>query len=375
MNELRVLDTTLDLKNKLYQTSVWPAITKVAAGQTLPAPFMVEVDPTSFCDMACPECVSKELLNCTSFSRERLVEIANELVAIGVKAVIFVGGGEPLIHPSMAQVIEVCGKGGMKIGVITNGTLLHRYTDLLSQYAEWVRVSVDAGSAQTFEIFRPHVSRKNVFNKVLDNMRALKKAGIRTLGFSFLLMSRTRGDEVIESNYSELYRAGLLAKAIGCDYFEVKPVFDPVTHIVCDQPPPLKRQLLDQLGQLRTLEDGSFKVILAQALIELIDGEFMADLYDYGKCHVSELRTLISPHGVYLCPLYRGKPEYSFGDPTRQSIHEIWNGSIRAHLTNALRPCRDCLPKCSRHLSNIEIERIGKGSASAPVVADFDLFI
>ena len=100
----------------------------------------------------------------------------------------------------------------------------------------------------------------------------------------------------------------------------------------------------------------------------------MANIYDYGKCYVSELRTLISPHGVYLCPLYRGKPQYSFGNVGQNTFKEIWNGESRKKLMEAINPCKDCLPKCSRHLSNMEINRIGAGNVSSDVQDDFDLF-
>jgi len=369
------LDSFLDLRNKLHQRSLRPDLNTVVGGGTLDVPFMVELDPTSYCDLACPECVSKDLLNSSQFSRERLMKLASELVDTGVKAVIFVGGGEPLIHPAMAQAIEICGRGGLKIGIITNGTQLGKYTELLARYAEWVRVSVDAARPQTFARFRPHRSGRNLFHPILENMRALKSAGLRTLGFSFLLMSREERGEVIESNHNEIFEAGLLAKSIGCNYLEVKAVFDPVTHVVCPQPPLLLREVEGQLERVRSLEDDSFRVVPSQSLIELMSGDFLANLYDYGKCHVSELRTLISPHGVYVCPLYRGKVEYSFGDPTRQSLREIWSGRGRAEIMASLRPCVDCLPKCSRHLSNIEIDRIAGGLASPPMVDDFDFFI
>lgn len=369
------LDTTLDLKNKLHQKTVWPLVQKVAAGEKLDAPFMVELDPTSYCDLACPECVSKDLLNVTRFTHDRLVAIASELVAIGVKAVIFVGGGEPLVHPAIGEVLEICGRGGLKIGLITNGTLIDRHLPVLAQYAEWVRVSVDAASGDTFNQFRPHVSGRNVFDRVIANMRALKSAGVRTLGFSFLLMRRQEGSISTDSNYSEVYEAGKLAKSVGCNYFEIKPVFDPVTHVVCPQPQSLLDDLTHQIERLREIEDSSFKVILAQATLELLNGEFMAELYDYGGCHISELRTLISPTGVYVCPLYRGRASHSFGDPTQQSISEIWNGVRRASFMSGLKPCSDCLPKCSRHLSNIEIDRLAQGGAAGRPVPDFDFFI
>lgn len=375
MNQFEILDPIVDLKNKLYQRTIWPKVSRVAAGEMLSAPFLVEIDPTTFCDMSCPECLSRDILNSTRFTSERLVEIVNELVAMGVNAVLFVGGGEPLAHPAISQAIEVCGRGGMKVAVVTNGNQLHKYTSVLVRYAEWVRVSVDAATPETFRRFRPHVSEKDVFNKIITNMINLKKSGMKTLGFSFLLISRKSGNHIIDSNFPDLYRAGVLAKSIGCDYFEVKPLFDPETQIVYDQPDELILQLQRDLDRLRMIEDSSFKVILAQALIELIDGKFMAKLYDYGKCHLAELRSLITSSGMYLCYMFRGKPLYSFGDPINESIFDIWNSSRRIELINSIKPYKDCLPKCPRHLSNIDVDLIGKGLIKASLVNDFDFFI
>jgi len=375
MKQFEMLDPVFNIKDKLYQRSIWPKVAKVAAGEMLSAPFLVEIDPTSFCDMSCPECLSRDMLNSTKFSRKRLIEIANELVAMGVKAVVFVGGGEPLIHPAISQAIEICGTGGMKVAVVTNGIQLHKYINVLVRYVEWVRVSVDAATPETFRRFRPHISKKDVFCKIIDNMRNLKRAGMKTLGFSFLLITRKNNDRIVDSNLSDLYQAGVLAKSIGCDYFEIKPLFDPKTQIVYEQPAEVISQFRRDLDRLRMIEDSSFRVILSQALLELVDGKFMAKLYDYGKCHLAELRSLITPSGMYFCYMFRGDPLYSFGDPVHESIFDIWHGSRRIELTNSIKPYRDCLPKCPRHLSNIDIDLISKELVKISLVDDFDFFI
>ena len=83
----------LDLTAKLYQPGIYDIVAKVASGGRSKAPVVVDLDPTSFCDLACPECISGKLLNKGRFTRERLGSLAEELVSMGIKAVILIGGG------------------------------------------------------------------------------------------------------------------------------------------------------------------------------------------------------------------------------------------------------------------------------------------
>src|SRR5262245_61301281 len=108
--------SAFELDKKLYQRSVWDDVTSLAANRPSPRPIVVELDPTSFCDLACPECISEPVLNSGGFTRTRLLEIAHELVGIGVRAVILIGGGEPLLHPAVSEVMETLHTGGVQLG-------------------------------------------------------------------------------------------------------------------------------------------------------------------------------------------------------------------------------------------------------------------
>ena len=229
----------LDLVGKLFQTSLWPAVTAVAGGERLQAPIVVELDPTSFCDMRCPECISIDLLNEGRFSRDRLLSLAHEFAELGVWAVILIGGGEPLLHNAVGHVIRVLGDAGIAVGLTTNGTMIHSHLDDIARFVSWTRVSVDAGTAACFERFRPHRSGRNVFAAVLDNMRRLADIKAGSLGYSFLLVARLAPDgSVADTNFGDVAAAAALAADIGCDYFEVKPMYD-MAHFLIAQPPAL----------------------------------------------------------------------------------------------------------------------------------------
>ncbi|MDP3183696.1 MAG: hypothetical protein Q8M58_00320, partial [Anaerolineales bacterium] len=44
----------------------------VANGGNLRAPIVVDLDPTTFCNLACPECISSPVLATARFNKERL---------------------------------------------------------------------------------------------------------------------------------------------------------------------------------------------------------------------------------------------------------------------------------------------------------------
>ena len=364
-------DPRLDLVSKLYQRSLWPSIQRVARGEKLVAPLVVDLDPTTFCDLACPECISGQLLNKGRFSDDRLEELAEELVDAGVKAVILIGGGEPLAHPGTRRAIEVFGPAGLKIGLVTNGTQLHRHADLLARFASWVRVSIDAATSETYRLFRPDRRGRSRFSQVIENMQAIAPEMSGDLGYSFLLMERTDPEgKTVASNYGEVERAGRLAKEIGCRYFEVKAMFD-MDHFVIARSDQLIDELDAQVKALEALEGPNFSVVASSTVAALRSGDPRAQSKSYKRCNVAELRTLLTPSGAYICPYHRGNPQAKLGDPVTQPFAELWANADR----EAVDPSRDCGFHCARHQQNLEIDAIGAGEEHRVPEKDFDLFI
>lgn len=365
----------LDLTRKLFQESVWPAVSAVAAGETLSAPLVVELDPTSFCDMKCPECISIDLLNEDRFPRQRLLALAHEFAESGVRAVILIGGGEPLMHNAIGDVIDILGRAGLAVGLTTNGTMIHRYLEPIARLVHWTRVSVDAGTAECFERFRPHRTGGNVFDRVIDNMRRLAVAKTGNLGYSFLLIARTGPDgEVVESNFHEVAVAAALARDIGCDYFEIKPTYD-LGHFLVAQPTALGELLADQVRQAQAMGTETFEVLTNGTLATVMDDRQFVEPKDYHHCPVAELRTLVTATGAYVCPYHRGNSEARYGDPLTESFSEMWSGRRRQQVKTGIDPATHCRFHCIRHQSNLLLLRMAHEDLSSEVVADHDPFL
>ena len=148
------------------------------------SPFVIELDPTTVCDLACPGCISGDLLNQKNpldrgFSKDKMKEITDDIIKSGVTAVILIGGGEPLGHPTTIELIKRLGENGVQIGLTTNGTLMGRYIDIIAEYVSWTRVSMDVATDEMFRNLRPTKTGKSKFNLVVENMKELaRKKGV-----------------------------------------------------------------------------------------------------------------------------------------------------------------------------------------------------
>lgn len=378
---------TLDLQSKLAQRSVVTYLKSVDWNIGSKAPFVVELDPTSRCNLACPDCISGELLNKDEIPSDRLLQLTDEMINVGVRAVILIGGGEPMMHPSIGEVIRRLGEAGVKIGITTNGLFLKKHLEVTAEYASWVRVSMDAGTSQTFARVRPSKVGKSLFDTAIRNMEEFAKHKRGKLGYSFMIYSEGsygfKGvpivsgalDHVshIKTNVHEIFTAASLAKDIGCNYFEVKPMYD-IHHFAVMQPMSITRIVDEQLLRARALSNETFKVLEATKLWASLHGESNLEPKDYHRCASAQTRTLITPSGVYVCPYFRGADHKNLGNIQTTTLTELWHGAQRKSVISQLDPSRDCPMHCIRNDSNQLIEGWIKGSYPLPV-EDFDLFI
>lgn len=360
----------MDLSAKLYQPRILPTVLDVARGRRSRNPLVVDLDPTTFCDLACPECISGKLLNQGRFTSERLAALAGELVDLGVAAVILIGGGEPLAHRGTRAVIRTLGRAGVAVGVVTNGTMIDHNLDVLAEHTSWARVSVDAATRETYRSFRPDRRGGSAFDRVIGGMRRLAEVKTGALGYSFLVMVRREADGTVVSNHDEVLAGAELAHDIGCDYFEVKAMFDEQHHVIGVSEEVLA-SVETQVERARSLESNHFRIVNSSTLDSLRKHEGPVQAKDYRRCGVAELRTLITPSGVYTCSYHRGNKAAMLGDAVTDSLVDIWRDSDRGIVD----PSRDCGFHCARHRSNLELAEIAAGRGREVCDADYDLFI
>ena len=377
MNKIK----NMNIVDKLHQEFVIKKTQETNWEVGTTGPLIVELDTTEACDLACPGCVSEELMEAgRKFSSDRLMEIGKELKDIGVKGVVLIGGGEPLAHPKIGDFMKYLGENDISIGITTNGSFIHKYLDIIAEYSSWTRISMDASTTEMFSKLRPTKGGGSKFDLIVNNMRKLAKVKKGKLGFSFLIRTEVEGIN-IPSNIHEIYDAALLARDIGCDYFEVKPSYqyrNNAVHSLVKHDKRKMDQARKEIERLEELVTDKFSIIKAITLDASLDGADYDQPKNYKMCPATELRTLITPSGVYVCPYWRGKDQYNVGSAITTSIKDIWSSEKRKNIKNFLDASKHCPFHCLRHDTNLEVYNIIeqlKDKKDIKIIHEFDRFI
>lgn len=144
---------------------------------------------------------------------DKAFEIVKDCAKLGVKAMQFTGGGEPTVHPNYLQIIQLAQDLGMETSLVTNGLRLKPLSPTI-QALKWIRISIDAGTAQTYAAVR-RVDPRHWY-KVWDNIQELAPLYSGVLGVGYV---------VTLDNYTEVASAADLAKQSGVHNMRVGAVF------------------------------------------------------------------------------------------------------------------------------------------------------
>jgi len=117
------------------------------------APIHVRIKPINMCNHHCWYCAYKaedlqlggDMNKKDQIPEDKMTEIAEDLVNMGVKAVTFSGGGEPFLYEPLLKVSKILVDGGIQIASLTNGSKLEgEFAEYYAKHATWLRISLDA---------------------------------------------------------------------------------------------------------------------------------------------------------------------------------------------------------------------------------------
>ncbi|MHB8880758.1 MAG: radical SAM protein [Thermodesulfovibrionales bacterium] len=139
-------------------------------------PIFLSLFISNRCNLRCKYCfviddtISKDILN-AEYSKEEVKSIIDEFYDLGTRMV-FLLGGEPLLHKDIGEIVDYIVKKGIYLHIITNGTLLEKKLDDIKN-VHVVCVSLD-GVADMNDALRG----QGVFNRVVRGIKAVVNAGI-----------------------------------------------------------------------------------------------------------------------------------------------------------------------------------------------------
>ena len=106
-------------------------------------PIHAQVIPTNRCNRNCPMCSCSERTKNHEMDLFDVETIAKDLRRLGCRAVTLTGGGEPLVHPQIVDIIRLFHVLDIEIGMTTNGMLLHELPEEVVELLTWCRISND----------------------------------------------------------------------------------------------------------------------------------------------------------------------------------------------------------------------------------------
>jgi len=151
-------------------------------------PMMLVLSFVYPCNALCPHCpytnssIRKEYKDMPFMPDEVFKKIAHESGPFGSYLRIS-GGGEPMLHPNVCELLIYAKKKGCKIGLITNGSLFNEKNlkSLIDAEIDLIEFSVDADNEKDYEIYRKGL-----------NWETLNKNVVQALKYRNLTKSRTK---------------------------------------------------------------------------------------------------------------------------------------------------------------------------------------
>ncbi len=157
----------------------------------------LRISLTERCNLRCTYCMPAEgsVLSPKSqlMTADEIYEIAQAFVANGVTK-IRLTGGEPLVRKDFTAILEKLASLPVEIGITTNAVLIDKFIDTFKRLKiKLINVSLDSLHQPKFE----HITRRNYFAQVSNNIELLVKEGFR-VKLNVVLIKGFNENEIID---------------------------------------------------------------------------------------------------------------------------------------------------------------------------------
>lgn len=149
------------------------------------------------CNLRCTYCMPEEGVKLSPKSHlmtyEEIYDIAKTFVKHGVTK-IRLTGGEPLIRKDIPIILEKLATLPVELSITSNAVIIHKFIEILkASGVRKINVSLDSLNPEKFK----HITRRDEFRKVYDNILLLVKEGF-TVKVNAVLMKGFNDNEIID---------------------------------------------------------------------------------------------------------------------------------------------------------------------------------
>ena len=291
------------------------------------APVSINLDLTTACNFACDHCVDKNILNKPfRYEHDRLLASLEGMAKHGLRSVIVIGGGEPTTYKHFVETIRFMKDLGLQVSIVSNGSGMDRIAEVADRFdgGDWVRLSLDSGTDATFQaMHRPRI--QITLEQICEAVPGIKEINPAfPMGFSFIITWKgaTIHDQNIVENVHEIATAAELACRNRFDYIALKPFLtrarannaeivdlkDTDGHFE-----EVMARIRVEVDRARKFATPGFRVYETTNLKVLENRSYRDYTHQPRHCHMQFFRQVLSPLGLYNCPVYRNQPHGKLG--------------------------------------------------------------
>ena len=327
-------------------------------------PIYVRVKPTNRCNMDCWWCIysdtnrkkgegerehletnmHSDMIEADSIPISKMNEILDDFSKMGVKAVTYSGGGEPLFYKDIVNVMQKTIDLGLDLSIITNGELLSGDRASVLANSKWVRVSMDYTNQEQMTSFRR--VKAGSFDRVMNNLSNFSKIKNPDCDLAVNYI-------VHRDNCDDLVSFASKLKECGVENVRFSPMWTPNLQ---DYHFPIVQKVNRQLDEISEIVDDTCSVNSTYAI------ESHADQRPYSKCYYMQIVPVIgADQNIYACHNKAYDSSGKIGSIKDSSFEAIWLASS-AYMNN-FDPTEACNNhQCSNDNKNIIINDLVNSS-------------
>lgn len=269
----------------------------------------------------------------------KVLEILDDCCELGIPAIQLTGGGEPTVHPNFLDILQAIQERELELALVTNGVNLRPESIAYLAQAKWVRISIDAGSQETY--CRIRNVKAHHWERVWANLELLRRN--KQLSCSDVVIGI--GFVITKDNWKEITACAELAKSVGADNIRISAVFQDEGDGYFDW---FYREAKELCREAKDMQDGRFHVF------DLF-GERIEDLHqhspDYQFCGTQQFVTYIGGDmNVYRCCVLAYNEHGLLGSIKDQRFADLWRSEEKRKKIAGFN-AQSC-PKCMFNSKN-----------------------
>lgn len=334
-------------------------------------PIRVDIDITQRCTSNCCFCYSRKyagnkIYKNAEISLDQFKKIVHELSINGTKTIRLTGGGEPLYHPQIKEIIGVLNQDNLKSCIITNGELLDfDISKIIVENIDHLRISINASKNQTRSKLHHPRSGTNKLSGIFSQISYINKLR-RKINTEYKKPLIWTTFLILPENIVEMFEAAQIVRDCGADSISFRPVYHDLSNCYTKPSMDLLRKNIKRIKELHS--PPNFFTFTPKR--DIFSVWKINPKSQFKKCISCNMRTIIEATNlgpmINICGLYRGNLNSNLGIiKNKLNFSDFWNSdNTKTSLDKMIYKCNNCID-ISMNITLNKIHKILKDNNKA----------